>query len=431
MRFSFVLAGATIATAAYVPGKAFDRFITIWLENEDFVAVSQNSHMQALAKEGILLTDYYGLTHPSQPNYIASIGGDYFGLNNDGYITIPQNISTVVDLLDTQNIEWKGYFEGLPGPGFMGAGSTAFDGSGWDYVRKHNPFIPYDSINMNGTRLARVQSFADFDNDVKANTLPQYAHMSPDMLNDGHNTTLDYAADWSETFLSPLLTNAQFMNNTLILLTYDESATYAIPNKIVSILLGGAIPANLKGTNDSTFYTHYSILATLENNWGLPNLGRYDVGANVFDLVAKQTGYLNHPPSNIQHVNDSLSYAGFLNSDPAKQIAIPPPNLQLVGAGGQGVIQSVKSTWLQQQNEMTPYDGSGTVYDGGNGISDLNSPVYKVQAPAPNATAIATSTVAAPTATETKQSSARKTLLLSINWAGVGFGAFAIAAFVL
>jgi acid phosphatase len=93
--------------------------------------------MVALEKEGILLTQYYGLTHPSQANYIASIGGDYFGLNHDQDVTIPHNVSTLVDLLDTQNIDWRGYFEGLPGPGFMGPFSTGADGTRWDYVRKH------------------------------------------------------------------------------------------------------------------------------------------------------------------------------------------------------------------------------------------------------------------------------------------------------
>ncbi len=99
--------------------------------------MNKNSDIAGLAKEGILLTEYYGLTHPSQPNYIASVGGDYFGLNDDYFVRIPQNVSTLVDLFDSKNIDWKGYFEGLPGPGFMGEGSTAFDESGWDYVRKH------------------------------------------------------------------------------------------------------------------------------------------------------------------------------------------------------------------------------------------------------------------------------------------------------
>ena len=134
---SIVFAGAAVATAAYVPGQAFDRFITIWLENQDFAKVSQNPDINVLTKQGILLTQFYGLSHPSQPNYIASAGGDYFGLNHDNLINIPHNISTLVDLLDTKNIDWRGYFEGVPGPGYMGPGSTPTGGTKYDYVRKH------------------------------------------------------------------------------------------------------------------------------------------------------------------------------------------------------------------------------------------------------------------------------------------------------
>jgi hypothetical protein len=44
----------------------------------------------------------------------------------------------VVDLLDTKEITWGGYFEDLPGPGYMGLASEGSTGNGtWDYVRKH------------------------------------------------------------------------------------------------------------------------------------------------------------------------------------------------------------------------------------------------------------------------------------------------------
>lgn len=132
-----LLAGAIVAAAAYLPGKVFDRFITIWLENQDFSNVDINFNIDALAKQGIMLTQYYGHTHPSQPNYIASVGGDYFGLNHDNMVEIPQNVSTLVDLLDTKGIDWRGYFEGVPGPGFMAEGSTPTGGTKFDYVRKH------------------------------------------------------------------------------------------------------------------------------------------------------------------------------------------------------------------------------------------------------------------------------------------------------
>lgn len=38
------------------------------------------ANLQYLAKKGITLSSYYGVTHPSEPNYVASIGGDYFGM---------------------------------------------------------------------------------------------------------------------------------------------------------------------------------------------------------------------------------------------------------------------------------------------------------------------------------------------------------------
>jgi len=244
------------------------------------------------------------------------------------------------------------------------------------------------------------------------------------MDNDGHDTSLAFAANWTLSFLTPLLANTKFMENTLILLTYDESETYAIPNRISSILLGGAVPQSLKGTNDSTMYTHYSILSTLENNWNLPNLGRYDVGANVFDLVAKKTGYKNIIPEDSASVNNSLSYAGFLNDNTQNYLPIPAPNLQLIGAGGQGVVEAVRASWIFAASENTPYDGSSKLFDGGNGKTNLNAPLYKPQAPA--------SIVAADTApSPTMISGATRTVRLGLTWAGVGFGALTLAAFLL
>ena len=118
------------------PGKVFDRFVTIWLENEDFSTVTENADYQELSKQGILLTSYYALTHPSQPNYIASVGGDYFGLNNDDEARIPANVSTVVDLFDSKGITWKEYMESIPSAGYTGASTT--NGSGHNaYARKH------------------------------------------------------------------------------------------------------------------------------------------------------------------------------------------------------------------------------------------------------------------------------------------------------
>jgi len=38
------------------------------------------ANLKELQKLGISLTNYNAVTHPSEPNYIAAAGGDYFGL---------------------------------------------------------------------------------------------------------------------------------------------------------------------------------------------------------------------------------------------------------------------------------------------------------------------------------------------------------------
>ncbi|KAI0136820.1 phosphoesterase family-domain-containing protein [Xylariales sp. AK1849] len=365
----------SLVCGAIVPGRGFDRFISIWLENQDFAKVIKNPDFSDLKRYGILQTRYFAHTHPSQPNYLASIAGDYLGLNHDDFVRVPRNVSTIVDLLDSKDVSWGGYFEGNPGPGYMATGSVDADGT-WDYVRKHNHFVSFDSIALDGSRLAKLLSFEDFKRDLAAGTVPQFVMMSPDMKNDGHNTTLEYATKWAHEFLLPLLAEDAFAEPTVIQLTYDESENYEKPNQIVSLLLGNGVLKNQEGTEDNTFYTHYSVLATVENNWGLPNLGRYDVGANVFELVADVTGYSNKDPQDAASVDNSVSYAGALNNE--TQVTIPPPNLKLVGAGGQPVLDSIRYTWQAEEFMVTPYDGSGNVFDG-----DKNVPVYQLPGSAP------------------------------------------------
>ena len=88
------------------------------------------------------MTRYYAHTHPSQPNYLAAVSGDYYGLNHDEWVRIPENVATVVDLLEAKDVTWAGYFEDLPGPGYMGNYSDGSTGNGgWDYVRKHKSVV--------------------------------------------------------------------------------------------------------------------------------------------------------------------------------------------------------------------------------------------------------------------------------------------------
>lgn len=356
-----------LASSSHVEGLAFDRFITIWLENQDFAKAAADPATVALKERGVMLTNYFAHTHPSQPNYIAAIGGDYFGLDHDDPVTIPSKVDTIVDLLDWRNIPWAGYFEGIPSPGYLGASSVGVGTDTWDYVRKHNPFVSYESISHNGSRLLNLLSFDDFNRAYAANpkSIPQFVWITPNMLNDGHNTSLEFATSWATEWLTPLLADDAFGGQrTLIQLTYDETEDFLQPNRVVTLLLGNMIPRDKRGTEDPTYYSHYSILSTVEYNWRLPCLGRYDVGANVFATVADLTGaYKNREPPDAELWNNNASYPGYLNSDPEQWRYIPPPNLDLIGAGGEGVLDTIEYKWRNMRKKGSPYDGSGRQSD--------------------------------------------------------------------
>ncbi|KAF8437579.1 phosphoesterase family-domain-containing protein [Boletus edulis BED1] len=335
---SFYVGGSndTITNTPYVPGKVFDRFIQIWLENANFATAIADPVYRKLASKGILLTSYYGVTHPSEPNYIASVGGDFFGLAADSLTYIPSNISTIVDLLELKGISWSSYLENMPTDGYQGFNYTNPDGYTY-YVRKHNPLVIYNSVGMNATRGARLRNFNDFAVDVNSNALSQWIFVTPNLLDDAHDTNVKYAGDWLDYWLVPLLQDPNFNSpNTLILLTFDENGDYSINNQIYSLLLGGAIPQNLWGTTDDTFYSHYSTLSTVQNNWGLDNLGRQDINKtlnNVFAFVADKTGYQNNglTTENLPPLNLTGTYPGPLN--PNDYAPYPPPT-NGIGAGG-------------------------------------------------------------------------------------------------
>jgi acid phosphatase len=266
------------------------------------------------------------------------------------------------DLLDTKGISWAEYQEGLPYAGFQGFNYSNQKTFANNYVRKHNPLVIYDSIANNATRLANIKNFTSWDSDLAAQKLPQWSFITPNMTNDAHDTNVTFAASWARGFLEPLLNNSYFMNDTLVILTFDEDETYTVPNRIQAILLGGAIPSNLKGTVDSLYYNHYSTISTVSVNWGLPSLGRWDCDANVLAFVANKTGYKNSNIS-LDGLYFNTSYPGPLSDKAYTAGWWPTPDTQAKCAAGLGVLPSIVSTWgnstgSYNYTNVYPYDAA-------------------------------------------------------------------------
>jgi acid phosphatase len=208
------------------------------------------------------------------------------------------------------------------------------------------------------------------------------------MTDDGHDTNITFASTWERNWITPLLSNSYFMDNTLILLTFDEIETYPLQNKVFAVLLGGAIPAALQGTTDDTFYTHYSAISSVSMNWGLPSLGRWDCQANVFAVVANKTGYKNQAvATNAIYLN--ASYPGPV-SDSAFTPVWPVPDTTDKCASGQGVLASVVKAWGGQPasyNYTGLYPNVGGSAAGTAGSPGAATPSGSGTAPGPSTSA--------------------------------------------
>jgi phosphatidylinositol-3-phosphatase len=149
------------------------------------------SYIRSLVATYGFATDYFGVTHPSLPNYLAATSGSIWGSNSDD--TAQKTLfdhRNIVDQLEAAHVSWKGYMEGLPYPGFLGdsADYTASPPSAGNalYLLKHNPFLLYPDVYNNPERAKKVVPLTQLSRDLANNTVPQFSWITPDICNDMH-----------------------------------------------------------------------------------------------------------------------------------------------------------------------------------------------------------------------------------------------------
>jgi len=256
----------TFSSAA---GKWFDHIFIIQFENHAYDEVIKDPNFTKYRNLGTIFTDYYAITHPSQPNYWCQVAGDYWKTNSDSPHNWPY--TNLVDLMDAKGISWKAYQENWPGNCFAGE-------SQGKYYRKHNPFISFNNVRNNASRCVNIVDSQVLDADLSNGSLPQYSYFTPNIDNDCHDTNIAFGGKWLDGFLTPRL--AKFPTGTLFVVTWDED-DFTEENRIDTFIWGSMVT---KGGSDNTHYTHYSLLRTVEDNWDLGNLGRNDATATAFTI---------------------------------------------------------------------------------------------------------------------------------------------------
>ncbi len=232
-----------------------DHVVVLVLENHSSSTILGNPaapYINSLASSGANMTQSFALTHPSQPNYIALFSGSTNGVTDD---SCPHTFAT--DNLGAQlgaaNLDFVGYSEDQPSAGYTGC----FSGK---YARKHNPWVNFTTVPT-----AANQPLTSFPTDYS--TLPAVSFVIPSLVNDMHDGSIAQGDSWVRDHLDGYVQWAK-EHNSVFVLTFDEDDN-ASGNQIATVIVGqrvqpGQYPERI---------THYTVLRTIEDAFGLPPLG--------------------------------------------------------------------------------------------------------------------------------------------------------------
>jgi hypothetical protein len=268
-------------TVAVFPGRQFDHFVLIVLENEDASAIESVPYIDSLSRSGAILQEYFAVAHPSYPNYLALVSGNTFigtsaaarhdpGAYSAGDLGDAQlliDAPTIVDRLQSKHLTWDAFAEDYPDTS-MAPVSCDFRRAAGNYARKHFPLLSFEEFHQQPQLCAHVRNLKWLNRD----SLAAYTFIAPNMIHDGHDAPLDSAITWLRGFLTPILADSVAMRSTAIAVTFDESANtvgdrlHGRPNRVFALLIGGPVK---RGARSDTTYTHYSMLRTVEANFDL------------------------------------------------------------------------------------------------------------------------------------------------------------------
>lgn len=231
-----------------------DHIVIVVEENRSFSQIIGNReapYLNALAKRGVLFTRSRGVTHPSQPSYLALFSGTTRGIGSNA---CPLELSgeNLAGALIAQGLNFISYSESMPEAGFEGCIYGA-------YVRKHNPLANWKEL------AAFNQPFDAFPQDFAQ--LPTVALVVPNQLNDMHDGSIAQGDAWLARNIEAYAQWAM-THNSLLIVTWDEDDG-SEDNRIATIFAG----AMVKPGRSAQRINHYTLLRTITGMYGLPPLG--------------------------------------------------------------------------------------------------------------------------------------------------------------
>ena len=218
----------THAAAGATRSRAPRHIFYIMMENHGYREIIGNwrdaPFINRLARRANTERDYFGVTHPSLPNYLAAVSGSFQGIWDDckagsdvtctpeefvpgsgdatdgNYLTQAEvqsasatphlfNSANLVDQLQQHHLSWRAYMQSMPSVGSQVEYAPTIHGTTVKlYAQKHNPFMYFSDINYAGSpRLRHIVPLGNrLARDLRSGNVPNFVWISPDQCHDMH-----------------------------------------------------------------------------------------------------------------------------------------------------------------------------------------------------------------------------------------------------
>ncbi|MDQ2912935.1 MAG: hypothetical protein M3T56_06735 [Chloroflexota bacterium] len=233
------------------------------MENTSLASALQAPSIASVASKYTLATNYRAVSSPSLPNYLAITSGSTWGITDNNYHALPAG--GLGAQLTAAGVSWRAYMEGLTSAGCMR--------SPYPYALKHNPFAYYG-----GSCPENVVGLDALDADLARDT-PSFVWITPGLCHDGHDCALDEAGTWLQGLVARIVASSAWRDHGALFVVWDEGDGRS---SVVPLIV--ATPDLVSSRVDGS-YDHYSLLAAIEDIFGLPRLGAAKDARPLTDLL--------------------------------------------------------------------------------------------------------------------------------------------------
>jgi hypothetical protein len=244
-------------------------------------------------------------------------GGQYIGHG----CVYPPGVETIANQLEANGYSWRGYMQDMNKGATAGAQTPCRHPAigqqdpwqqavrGDQYATRHNPFVYFHLLIDFGTCKRNDVDLTHLNSDLRRErTTANYSFIVPNLCNDGHDSPcvndkpggLVSANAFLRRRIPKIIHSPAYRDHGLVIVTFDEAEAVGAeadssaccnerpgPNVIAPDTPGfitpgpgggriGAVllsPCIRPGTVDRARYNHYSLLRSVEDNFGLPRLG--------------------------------------------------------------------------------------------------------------------------------------------------------------